>query len=307
MMEERVVKNAKQEEIKMMLEKQVELGEKRAAEQDRITQAREKLLELKLKELQLQKAKLVRKKREQEERDRATNDFMEMIDNQLLHMEAVEAKQNILTDAKPTVSSKKQSEIVAVKEAVEDSEQVVKEPVIEEETTPIKEEIKTPEPEQKNNEELKEAEKLETGAIQKNKKSKGKGRNRSKSNTPSIKTKVKSPEPSKPAEDKIKLLEPEQIQAQEQPSESHKKSEEFVGKKLSEQEVKDMVAKVEGKCQNMRGDIADMALSEQYLRTKQALLMSKKKEQEMKIAQKMATIREDEVAAMKEKVHQMQV
>merc|ERR1712142_355553 len=106
--------------------------------------------------------------------------------------------------------------------------------------------------------------------------------------------------------DKIKLSEPEQIQAQEQPSESHKKSEEFVGKKLSEQEVKDMVAKVEGKCQNMRGDIADMALSEQYLRTKQALLMSKKKEQEMKIAQKMATIREDEVAAMKEKVHQMQ-
>merc|ERR1719427_2470604 len=104
-------------------------------------------------------------------------------------MEAVEAKQNILTDAKPTVSSKKQSEIVAVKEAVEDSEQVVKEPVIEEETTPIKEEIKTLEPEQKNNEELKEAEKLETGAIQKNKKSKGKGRNRSKSNTPSSKGK----------------------------------------------------------------------------------------------------------------------
>merc|ERR1712168_837303 len=75
-----------------------------------------------------------------------------------------------------------------------------------------------------------------------------------------------------------------------------------VGKKLSEEEVKEMVAKVEGKGQNMRGDIADMALSEQYLRTKQALLMSKKKEQEMKIAQKMATIREDEVAAMKEKV-----
>merc|ERR1712173_551868 len=57
-------------------------------------------------------------------------------------------------------------------------------------------------------------------------------------------------------------------------------------RKMTEEEVKDMVEKVEGKCKNIRGDIADMAMSEQYLRTKQALLMAKKKEQEMKIAQK---------------------
>merc|ERR1739842_173997 len=70
-------------------------------------------------------------------------------------------------------------------------------------------------------------------------------------------------------------------------------------RKMTEEEVKDMVEKVEGKCKNIRGDIADMAMSEQYLRTKQALLMAKKKEQEMKIAQKMATIRETEVQKMK--------
>merc|ERR1712106_1320153 len=76
--------------------------------------------------------------------------------------------------------------------------------------------------------------------------------------------------------------------------------------KMTEEEVKEMVEKVEGKCQNIRGDIADMAMSEQYLRTKQALLMAKKKEQEMKIAEKMASIRETEVEKMKEKVRQMQ-
>merc|ERR1712013_751877 len=62
----------------------------------------------------------------------------------------------------------------------------------------------------------------------------------------------------------------------------------------------------EEECKNIRGDIADMAMSEQYLRTKQALLMAKKKEQEMKIAQKMASIRETEVQKMKEKVEHMQ-
>merc|ERR1711915_353918 len=73
-------------------------------------------------------------------------------------------------------------------------------------------------------------------------------------------------------------------------------------RKMTEEEVKDMVEKVEGKCKNIRGDIADMAMSEQYLRTKQALLMAKKKEQEMKIAQKMASIRETEVKKMRDKV-----
>merc|ERR1712123_131152 len=78
----------KREQIKAQLEKQVLLGEKRAAEQTRITEAREKLLELKMKELQLQKAKLARRKLEQEEKERATDDFFAQIDKQLEDMEA---------------------------------------------------------------------------------------------------------------------------------------------------------------------------------------------------------------------------
>jgi len=49
-----------------------------------------------------------------------------------------------------------------------------------------------------------------------------------------------------------------------------------------------------------------MALSEQYLRTKQALLLAKKKEKEMEVAQTMASLREQEVLKMREKVTQMQ-
>merc|ERR1712018_945547 len=50
--------------------------------------------------------------------------------------------------------------------------------------------------------------------------------------------------------------------------------------KMTEEQVQSMVARVEGKCENIRDDIADMAMSEQYLRTKQALLKAKKKEQD---------------------------
>merc|ERR1711941_226330 len=76
--------------------------------------------------------------------------------------------------------------------------------------------------------------------------------------------------------------------------------------KMTEEEVKNMVARVEGKCETMRGDIADMAMSEQYLRTKQALLKAKKKEQEMQIAENIASLREEEVIKMREKVEKMQ-
>ena len=48
-------------------------------------------------------------------------------------------------------------------------------------------------------------------------------------------------------------------------------------------------------------------MSEQYLRTKQALLLAKKKETEMKIAENIAKLRESEVIKMKEKVKHMQV
>merc|ERR1711994_103910 len=42
----------------------------------------------KTKELELQKAKLARRKKEQEEKEKATEDFIAMIDKQLEHMEA---------------------------------------------------------------------------------------------------------------------------------------------------------------------------------------------------------------------------
>merc|ERR1712076_328539 len=76
--------------------------------------------------------------------------------------------------------------------------------------------------------------------------------------------------------------------------------------KMTEEEVKQMVENVEGKCKTVKSDMADMAMSEQYLRTKQALLMAKKKEQEMKIASNIASIREQEVIKMREKVKSMQ-
>jgi len=76
--------------------------------------------------------------------------------------------------------------------------------------------------------------------------------------------------------------------------------------RMTEDEVKTMVENAEGKCKTVRNDMADMAMSEQYLRTKQAMLMAKKKEQEMKIAANIAAIREDEVTKMREKVKAMQ-
>merc|ERR1719452_435278 len=63
-MQEKEESFKKREQMKLLLEKQVLLGEKRAAEQDRITTAREKLLALKMRELELQKAALARKQRE---------------------------------------------------------------------------------------------------------------------------------------------------------------------------------------------------------------------------------------------------
>merc|ERR1712045_1089328 len=88
MMKEREKAIEKTDKIKVMLERQLEIGDKKIAEQNRIASVREKLLELKLKELQLQKAKFERKKMEQEEKEKATVDFIAMIDQQLEKMEA---------------------------------------------------------------------------------------------------------------------------------------------------------------------------------------------------------------------------
>jgi len=258
---------AKREQLKEMLERQVAIEEKRTQEQNKIAAAREKLLELKLKELSLQKARLERAKKEQDEKKKATNDFMANIEAQLEDMEA-KAK------------------------------------------APLQAELNK-----------------QMGAVPKQGKGKGKGK-KSKNNTP----KVMSPEPKtpkvmSPAPQTPKVMSPEpqtemqekgQLDAAMAKSERRQailqkmeqieasKPEEKQEKKFSEDEIKEMVAKVEGKCKTVSGDIADMAMSEQYLRTKQALLMAKKKEQEMQIATNIAKIREDEVKKMRDKVAAMQ-
>jgi len=263
-LKENMRKNAetleKREQLKAMLERQVEIEEKRTLEHNKIAVAREKLLQMKMKELELQKARLERAKREQEEKKRATNDFMASIEAEL-----------------------------------EDMEVRVKAPLVE------------------------QLEK-QMGAVPKKGKSKNKGK-KNKNTTP----KVMSPEPkTTEAQDKkgTKMREEDeqekgQIDAAAAKSERRetiiKKMEQMdkLGnleehEKMSEEEVREMVKNVEGKCETVRGDIANMAMSEQYLRTKQALLMAKKKEQEMEIASNIAAIREDEVIKMREKVKSMQ-
>merc|ERR1712203_963081 len=131
------------------------------------------------------------------------------------------------------------------------------------------------------------------GAVPKQGK-KGKGK-KSKGNTPKVMSpepktpKVQSPEPKTPKVMSPEPAEKEKGQLDAAMPKSERKEE------MTEEEVKKMVENVEGKCKTVKSDMADMAMTEQYLRTKQALLMAKKKEQEMKVAANIAAIREQEV------------
>merc|ERR1712038_1901401 len=116
----------------------------------------------------------------------------------------------------------------------------------------------------------------------KNKKNKNKNRKaRSQSRSEEVQSPKLEPQPEPQSE-------PEKVS----PVVADVSEKETTKEKLTEEDIKD--------------NIADMAMSEQYLRTKQALLKAKKKEQEMKIAQKMAELREEEVVKMREKVAKMQ-
>merc|ERR1711974_177236 len=95
------------------------------------------------------------------------------------------------------------------------------------------------------------------GAVPKQGK-KGKGK-KSKGNTP----KVMSPEPKSERKEAI-MRRMEQMEKEQGKREKEK---------MTEEEVKQMVENVEGKCKTVKSDMADMAMTEQYLRTKQALLM----------------------------------
>merc|ERR1711910_288663 len=161
------------------------------------------------------------------------------------------------------------------------------------------------------------------GAVPKQGK-KGKGK-KSKGNTPKVMSpepktpkvqspepktpKVMSPEPSEKEKGQLDAAMPKSerkeaiIKRMEQMEKEQVKREK---EKMTEEEVKKMVENVEGKCKTVKSDMADMAMTEQYLRTKQALLMAKKKEQEMKVAANIAAIREQEVQKMRDKVKCMQ-
>merc|ERR1712227_805312 len=140
-------------------------------------------------------------------------------------------------------------------------------------------------------------------------KSKNKKKNKNKNKNKTVENKEQSPvteavqvsqNTEVKTEDKIPEAEPEKTEEKTIKDESSVKS------VKTAEEVKNMVANIEEKSERVRDDIADMAMSEQYLRTKQALLKAKKKEQEMQIAQRMASLREEEVIKMREKVEKMQ-
>jgi len=419
MMKEREDALKKRELIKVMLEKQLLLGEKKAAEQARITDAREKLLELKMKELELQKVKLERKKREQEQKEKATEDFFVQIDKQLEEMESKAAVAQA-TGAVPKQKAKKGKGKGRNRSKSNTPKVMSPEPFIQSkantpkimspepkaihtnysETKILTPKVTSPEPEQEKPTCTQAEDELEsmtsdvknTELIQENAEPEMEEQEQAKSTSKDAENekecvlsqitehKQENPEPelkANNAETLVISMMPQSIITEgetnkevntqedtvksefekcvekpikdvkeennvlpdlkeEKSNEDDKKVDEYrelsvenltetkesvsdinketeledkepLGeKKMTEEEVKEMVAKVENKCKNIHGDIADMAMSEQYLRTKQALLVAKKKEQEMKIAEKMATIREQEVLKMKQKVQQMQ-
>merc|ERR1719362_2053594 len=333
LMKEREKALERTEMTKQMLEKQFLLGEKKIAEKNRIADVREKMLELKMKELELQKAKFARMKREQEEKERATEDFIAMIDKQLEDMES--------GTLDPKEKSIKISEIIEkhFNDEEKKKDQVAKTGAVPKQTPKQSKataatKVKSGTPEKKKAQEINidspkpvEPVKGKSPAPSKNKK-KNKNKNKSKSageteasvEVPAEKVvipKVENAEIPKPIQKEetkpVKTAEQikkdiaaylEKSKKAQQVHEEMKEEKNVVEpddceKKLTEDEVK-------SKCETMRGDIADMAMSEQYLRTKQALLKAKKREQEMQIAQNIASLREEEVIKMKEKVEKMQ-
>merc|ERR1712179_211677 len=70
-------------------------------------------------------------------------------------------------------------------------------------------------------------------------------------------------------------------------------------------DLKESVQRLEAKCGGIREELGQMALSEQYMRTKQAQLRARKKELEAKEATIKAELREKEAYDMREKVHGM--
>jgi len=305
MMREREKAIEKTDKIKVMLERQLEIGDKKVAEQNRIASVREKLLELKMKELELQKAKLARKKKEQEEKEKATEDFIAMIDKQLEHMEAnvdpitgtIPKQMKMDLEAMGQKLLKNNSEAKSELVEPQQPQPETKTETVNAQTEP-KEEVESPVEREEVTVVVQEKDESTEPIKPKNKKNKKKNKNKNRN----ARSQSRAEEDESPkVESEPEKICPSGVEDVSLPEEKPEAED-----KLTEEEVKEMVAKVEGKCRNVKDNIADMAMSEQYLRTKQAMLKAKKKEQEMKIAQKMAELREEEVIKMREKVARMQ-
>merc|ERR1712110_1262748 len=70
-------------------------------------------------------------------------------------------------------------------------------------------------------------------------------------------------------------------------------------------DLKETVTNIEAKCAGVREELGQMAMSEQYMRTKQAQLLAKRREKEADAALQAAAKKEQEAQEMREKVANM--
>merc|ERR1712150_329384 len=78
-----------------------------------------------------------------------------------------------------------------------------------------------------------------------------------------------------------------------------------MGLKEVTKDLKETVTNIEAKCAGVRDELGQMAMSEQYMRTKQAQLLAKRKEKEAEKALEAAHKKELEAQQMREKVANM--
>merc|ERR1711994_27867 len=69
--------------------------------------------------------------------------------------------------------------------------------------------------------------------------------------------------------------------------------------------LKETVTNIEAKCAGVRDELGQMAMSEQYMRTKQAQLLAKRKEKDAEMALELASKKEQEAQEMRRKVANM--
>jgi len=70
-------------------------------------------------------------------------------------------------------------------------------------------------------------------------------------------------------------------------------------------DLSETVSKMQAKCASVREELGQMAMSEQYMRTKQAQLLAKTREREAQLAMELAAEKEKEAQAMRKKVTDM--